>query len=88
MILASHVVSSGDDIPFKYIALGILFVFMVILVLIGADQPTKCDVCGLPIKRSFHTWTISGKKQNLCPKCNSRLSHKVSKQAFKSRFGE
>jgi hypothetical protein len=50
-------------------------------------RPPKCDVCGLGIKKISYSWKIGGKKQKLCPKCNSRMERKVSKEAFKSKFG-
>lgn len=64
--------------------IGIIVLIFIISVFAG---PGKCDVCGLPIKKKHYTWKIDGKKQKLCPKCNSQMERKVSKDAFKSKFG-
>ena len=64
--------------------IGIIILIVIIALLC---KQKKCDVCGLDIKRKFYTWEIDGKKQTLCPKCNSQMERKVSKQAFKNRFG-
>lgn len=50
--------------------------------------PSKCDVCGLRIKRTLHTWTINGQKLRMCPKCNSRMENKKSREAFRATFGD
>jgi hypothetical protein len=47
----------------------------------------ECDICKLPIKKTYYIWTINGKKQKLCPKCNNRLEHKVGKERFNGKFG-
>lgn len=62
---------------------------IVIVLVLGAifSGPGRCDVCGVQIKRRYYRWTIAGKKQKLCPKCNSQMERRVSKQAFKRRFG-
>lgn len=60
---------------------------VVFLFIIGSlAKPTTCSVCGQALKRNSYTWTIEGKKQVLCPKCNSRMENKVSKEAFKAKF--
>lgn len=50
-------------------------------------KPSRCDICGTPFKRSYHTWTIDGKKQHLCPNCNSKMNRRQSNIHFKNRFG-
>ena len=68
-------------------ALLILLVIGTVIVVLACAKPSKCDVCGLPIKRTSHMWTIQGEKKRLCPKCNSQMERKVSKAAFKSKYG-
>jgi len=61
---------------------------VVIVFIISIFAPTKrCDVCRVPIKRKYYRWTIEGKKTMLCPKCNAQMERRVSKSAFKGRFG-
>jgi hypothetical protein len=50
--------------------IGTIVFFLVLAVFSGS---TKCDVCDLPIKRKYYTYKIDGKKQKLCPKCNSQM---------------
>ncbi|PHI31188.1 hypothetical protein CRN84_18510 [Budvicia aquatica] len=50
-------------------------------------KPTRCDVCSNRFKRKYYTWKIEGKKQHLCPSCNSKMSNRVSAKKFKDRFG-
>ncbi len=64
--------------------IGIIIVVLIIAVFSGS---AKCDICNLPIKKKSYTYKIGGKKQTLCPKCNSQMEHKISKEAFKKRFG-
>jgi ribosome-binding protein aMBF1 (putative translation factor) len=65
-----------------------IIVVVVILSIIGAlAGPGSCDVCGQGIKKKYYTWQIDGKKQKLCPKCNTQMERKISKEAFKKKFG-
>ena len=61
--------------------------FVVLIVLGAIFKPSRCDVCGTGFKKKYYTWTIEGKKQNLCPICNSKMSRWVSNQRFTDRFG-
>lgn len=62
-----------------------LVVAVFIMALLRKQQ--RCDICGLDIKRKSYTWKIDGKKQTLCPKCNSQMERKISRDAFKNKFG-
>lgn len=73
--------------PLGYIVLGFVGLVLLIGVLIAGYEETRCGVCGLPIHRISYSWMIGGKKQRLCPRCSSRMKNKVSKAAFKSKFG-
>jgi hypothetical protein len=42
----------------------------------------RCTVCGAPIKRTYYTWTLDGKREIMCPRCNGHMERKVSKQRF------
>lgn len=61
---------------------------VIALVILGAlTRPRKCDVCGAEFKKKHYRWRMNGKKLKLCPRCNSQMERKVSRQAFKRRFG-
>lgn len=62
---------------------------IIVLIVLGAifGKPTSCDVCGQSIKKTYYTWKISGKKQHMCPKCNTQMERKVSKESFNKKFG-
>ena len=62
-------------------------VVLVVIIALLCKQKKRCDVCGLDIKRKSYTWKIDGKKQTLCPKCNSQVERRVSRDAFKNKFG-
>ncbi|MFM9756678.1 hypothetical protein ACKKBH_07110 [Aeromonas dhakensis] len=62
-----------------------LIIFIVIAAIFG--KPSSCCICGPSIKNTYYKLTISGKKQALCPKCNSQMERKISKEAFNRRFG-
>jgi transcription initiation factor IIE alpha subunit len=64
----------------------IIFI-VIIFVLAAAAGNGRCDICNLPIKRTYYKWTIAGEKQKLCPKCNSQMERKVSRNSFKNKFG-
>ncbi|MBW8780343.1 MAG: hypothetical protein JF599_00430 [Verrucomicrobia bacterium] len=66
-----------------------VFIGIVVIVFIIAlfAKSGKCDVCSLPFKNKYYNWTIEGKKQKLCPKCSQQMERRVSKAAFKSKFG-
>jgi hypothetical protein len=65
------------------------FIGAIVLVLIITllCRQKRCDVYGLDIKKKFYTWNIDGKKQKLYPKCNNQMERKVSREAFKNKFG-
>lgn len=50
-------------------------------------KPRMCDVCHAGFKRKYFTWEIEGKKQHLCPACNSKMERRQSNKRFKDRFG-
>jgi len=60
-------------------------ILLVIIVLFC--KPSRCAICGLTIKKKYYTWEINGKNRKICPKCNNQMEHKVSKEAFKKKFG-
>ncbi|MCK5563770.1 MAG: hypothetical protein KAJ07_00865 [Planctomycetes bacterium] len=66
-----------------------IFIGIVILVIIVAlfSQGSSCYVCDLPIKKKSYRWDLDGKRRTLCPKCNSQMERKISKEAFKNKFG-
>lgn len=61
--------------------------FIVLLVLSAVLTPGSCDICGASFKKKYYTWVIAGKRQRLCPNCNSKMSRRVSNQRFNERFG-
>lgn len=62
---------------------------IILLFVIGSIvKPRRCDVCNLAFKRKYYKWTIEGKKQHLCPNCNSKMSRRVSSQQFDNKFGK
>lgn len=67
--------------------LYIFIAYIVIKVIQKLAEPTSCDVCSTDIKRKYYTWTIDGKKQHLCPNCNSKMNRRQSNRHFKNRFG-
>jgi hypothetical protein len=89
MVMLAHAASTDlSDNPAGLVIIGVTVVILFVIILIAAAQePKKYDVCGLPIKQKYYTWTIQGQKQILCPKCSSQMERKVSKAAFKSKFG-
>ena len=66
-----------------------IIVFLVIAVVLYSifSGPRRCNVCDLPIKRTYYNWKIEGKDQKLCPKCNTQMERRVSKERFTNRFG-
>jgi len=65
----------------------IIIAVIAFVILAAFADKGKCDICGLSIKRTSHTWRIGGKKQKLCPKCNNQMERRVSKNEFKKKFG-
>ncbi|MDU7197819.1 MAG: hypothetical protein E6288_07550 [Enterobacteriaceae bacterium] len=63
--------------------IGIFILFLIA----GFFKPRRCDICGTPFKRKYFTWKIEGKKQHLCPNCNSKMTKRKSDIHFKNRFG-
>ena len=61
---------------------------IILFVIIGAlSGPGECGVCEQDIKKKYYTWKIDGKKTKLCPKCNTRMENKVSKEVFNRKIG-
>ncbi|EOV3349231.1 hypothetical protein ACONGJ_003591 [Edwardsiella piscicida] len=65
----------------------VVVIFFVIGIIAEVLKPRRCDICGTPFKRKYFTWEIDGKKNHLCPKCNSKMEKRKSDQSFRSRFG-
>jgi hypothetical protein len=65
----------------------IIVIIVIFSVIVGiSNRQRYCDVCGLPLKRSYYTWTLEGKNEKLCPNCNARMEKKVSRDAFNEKF--
>ncbi|MBS9441790.1 hypothetical protein [Photorhabdus heterorhabditis] len=61
---------------------------IILLLILGVIfKPSRCDICNVNFKRKYYTWEIEGKKQHLCPNCNSKMDRKISSRKFKDRFG-
>jgi len=60
------------------ILIFITFILFTILKLFSK----RCTVCGAPIKRTYYTWRLDGKKEIMCPRCNGHMERKISKQRF------
>ncbi|MEH3414004.1 hypothetical protein [Phytobacter diazotrophicus] len=60
---------------------------IVLAIIAGMLKPSRCDICGTSFKRKYYTWKIDGKKQHLCPNCNSKMNRRKSDYHFKNRFG-
>ncbi|XWY12224.1 hypothetical protein ACK3F5_12085 [Photorhabdus asymbiotica UENP] len=60
---------------------------ILLLILNAIFKPRRCDICNVTFKRKYYTRQIEGKKQHLCPNCNSRMDRKISSKKFKDRFG-
>ena len=69
-------------------------VIVILIIVIAANRHTTpsfkprpfaraCTVCGGLIIRKLYFWG----NDRMCPRCNSRMKNKVSKEAFKNRFG-
>lgn len=63
--------------------IGVLIVWVVLKAFSGSG---RCDVCNQAIKKTYYTWKIEGKKQKLCPRCNTKMESRVSSQAFRKKF--
>lgn len=87
-----------NDIPSWIVYCGfagvgaIVILIIVLAALKSEDSPyplmkkgsLTCSVCGVRIIRVSYFWG----NDRMCPKCNNRMKNKVSKEAFKSKFGE
>ncbi len=65
---------------------GIIF-FFIIAFISNILKPSSCDICSAKFKKKYFTWIIDGKKQHLCPHCNSKMEKRNSDRHFKDRFG-
>ncbi|HEN3607734.1 TPA: hypothetical protein U5E44_000878 [Yersinia enterocolitica] len=63
--------------------IGIVVLFFVASIF----KPRSCDICGADFKKKYFTWEIEGKKQHLCPYCNSKMNRRNSDRHFKNKFG-
>lgn len=57
---------------------------IVLVFLAKLFKPSRCDVCGTGFKRNYYTWKIDGKKQHLCPNCNSKMKKEKVTSALKT----
>lgn len=73
--------ATGDNPIF-----GVLGVILVLGFLVSLFGSRKCTVCGTRIKKKYFTWKVNGEKEVMCPKCNSRMESRVSRQAFNRKF--
>jgi ribosome-binding protein aMBF1 (putative translation factor) len=64
-----------------------LLLFAALIAVAAFSAPGKCDVCGRTFKRTVYRWTIGGAKKKMCPTCNRQMERRVSRSAFKSKFG-
>ncbi|AWM81562.1 hypothetical protein DKL61_15125 [Gammaproteobacteria bacterium ESL0073] len=62
--------------------------FIIIVIIFELCRPRRCDICKLSFNKKYHTWSIEGKKQHLCPNCNSKMTRRISSQRFNKRFGK
>jgi hypothetical protein len=69
-----------------FVCTGVAIVFL-LMVLAALSGGQRCSVCETPIKKKSYRWKIDGKKQVLCPKCNSQMERRMSSSKFKDRFG-
>ncbi len=58
----------------------------ILIVLAAIASPGTCSVCHVAIKKKSYIWKVNGEKMTLCPKCNSQMERKVSREAFKSKY--
>jgi hypothetical protein len=73
---------SGGSIV--YVVIGLIGFIILVGILIAIKQADmRCSVCGVPIIRVSYIWG----KSRMCPRCDSRMRKKLSKEAFKSKFG-
>lgn len=67
---------------FYHWGLGVVSLIAVGALANAVGHSGRCDVCGIPLKRSAHRWTIEGKSARVCPNCNARLAKHQSDAAF------
>ena len=60
---------------------------IIVLIYKKLSLPKSCNICNVRFKKGYYPWTIYGKNQKLCPKCNNRMENKLSKEAFNDKFG-
>lgn len=59
---------------------------IILFIIITSARTKKCTVCNVPIKRLYYTWKVEGKKHRMCPKCNTQMERRVSKQTFNKKI--
>jgi len=59
--------------------------FVVLFICIAAlfQKPSKCEVCGTPLRKRSYVWKLEGKKKHICGNCNRSLERKVSSEAVR-----
>lgn len=50
----------------------------------GFFSPTRCDYCGMFLRKKAYVWNFEGRDLRLCPTCSGRFERKASKEAFDS----
>lgn len=64
-----------------------IIAIIVIVFVVKLLKPSRCGICGTLFKINYYTWKINGKKQHLCPNCNSKMKRRKSDISFKDKFG-
>ena len=67
------------------VIIGIAILYMIYRLIFS--KPRKCYICGLSFKKVRYKWKLNGKPQWLCPRCNTQMEIKSSKEAFKAKIG-
>ncbi len=62
---------------------GLVGLVLMILILGWLSPPTKCQVCGNPLRKTSYKWELEDKRVTVCPKCNTALERKRSREAIK-----
>jgi hypothetical protein len=57
---------------------GLVFAVLIFGAVLSQMKRRLCDMCGNPINRTSHKWSISGEEKVLCPHCNQEMRRKIS----------
>jgi len=61
---------------------SIAITMTIIAAALVGSRPGRCEVRSAIRKRSRYTWTIDGKRTNVCPNCNRGLERRQSSAAL------